>query len=172
MLQELQVLKRLEHPNIIWLYEIIDDNLKNKDLYLITEFYSKGSIGDQLKKLNKKDKPLDQDGKPRYKGIKEWQVRFYLIDMLKALHYCHKCIHVVHKDIKPDNIMIGADEQAVLIDFGVAALQDPSDAERKEEMLKLKAGTYMFFAPELFASDQTIMYGEKTDIWALGITFY
>ena len=67
-------------------------------------------------------------------------MRFYFIDMLKALHYCHNVIHVVHKDIKPDNIMIGADEQAVLIDFGVAALQDPSDAERKSEMLNKKRG--------------------------------
>lgn len=43
-------------------------------------------------------------------GLKIWQARFYFIDMLKALHYCHKVIHVVHKDIKPDNIMIGADD--------------------------------------------------------------
>ena len=52
------MLRRLEHPNIIWLYEIIDDNVRNKDLYLVTEFYSKGSIGDQLKKVNSKEQTL------------------------------------------------------------------------------------------------------------------
>ena len=49
--EELKVLQRLEHPNIIWLHEIIDD--PNKDhIYLITEYHSSGSLGDHLNKLN------------------------------------------------------------------------------------------------------------------------
>jgi len=51
-------------------------------------------------------------------------VRLYMIDMLKALHYCHKVIKVIHRDIKPDNIMINHNKEAVLIDFGVSALVD------------------------------------------------
>lgn len=50
--QELKVLKTLQHPNIIWLHEIIDNPDKEDDLYLVTEYHSNGSIGDILKKIN------------------------------------------------------------------------------------------------------------------------
>ena len=75
-----------------------------------------------------------------------WQVRSFLVDILKALHYCQKVIGVVHRDIKPDNIMINKAGKAVLIDFGLSATYSLED----EEHLSLKAGSKMFFAPELF----------------------
>lgn len=49
--EELKVLERLEHPNIIWLHEIIDDP-KRDHIYLVTEYHSRGSLGDQIVKLN------------------------------------------------------------------------------------------------------------------------
>ena len=52
VLEEIKVLQRLEHPNIIWLHEIIDDQKKDDYIYLVTEFHSNGSIGDQLKNIN------------------------------------------------------------------------------------------------------------------------
>ena len=42
----------------------------------------------------------------KYKGIDHKKLRFYFIDILKALYYCHYIINVIHKDIKPDNIVI------------------------------------------------------------------
>jgi serine/threonine protein kinase len=52
--EELKVLQALKHPNIIYLHEIIDDPDKiNEDIYLVTEYHSNGSIGDQLKNINK-----------------------------------------------------------------------------------------------------------------------
>jgi len=49
--EELKVLKALEHPNVSWLHEIIDD--PNRDnIYLVTEYYSAGSLGDKVRKLN------------------------------------------------------------------------------------------------------------------------
>ena len=66
--------------------------------------------------------------------------------MLKAVYYCHEVAGVLHKDIKPDNIVIGHDQKAVLIDFGLSETLD----EFGKVKMKLKAGTYMFFAPELF----------------------
>jgi serine/threonine protein kinase len=52
------------------------------------------------------------------------EMRFYFIDMLKALHYCHVVAKVVHRDIKPDNIMLNHNDEAVLIDFGVSEIVD------------------------------------------------
>ena len=57
-------------------------------------------------------------------GLNPRESRSYFIDMLKALWYCHKVIKVIHRDIKPDNIMINHNNEAVLIDFGVSALVD------------------------------------------------
>ena len=51
-------------------------------------------------------------------------MRPYFTDMLKALFYCHKVVNVIHRDIKPDNIMLNHNDEAVLIDFGVSALVD------------------------------------------------
>ena len=113
-------------------------------------------------------------------GLKTSQVKEYLIDMINALHYCHSVIGLIHRDIKPDNIMINHNDEAVLIDFGVSALVDETD----QDMLDGKMGSYMFFAPEMFASQnqstskkqsnskESMKRGEMTDIWALGITIY
>jgi len=49
--EELKVLKTLDHPNVIWLHEIIDDP-KRDHIYLVTEYHSAGSLGDKIKKLN------------------------------------------------------------------------------------------------------------------------
>lgn len=88
--------------------------------------------------------------------------------MLRAMQYCHEVVNVVHKDIKPDNIMIGVNREAVLIDFGVSVQQDHT---QDNAMLGLKAGTYLYFAPELFKGKKS-EFGQATDLWALGLTFY
>lgn len=92
--------------------------------------------------------------------------------MLRALYYCHKKIGVIHRDIKPDNIIINHNDEAVLIDFGMSALI----AETDKELLEKNLGSYMFFAPEMFekynGADAPDQRGEKTDIWALGVTLY
>jgi len=50
--EELKVLQALEHPNVIWLHEIIDDP-KRDHIYLVTEYHSAGSLGDKIAKINK-----------------------------------------------------------------------------------------------------------------------
>ena len=52
VIEELKVLKSLEHPNIIWLHEIIDDPKKDS-IYLVQEWYTKGSLGDSVVEKNK-----------------------------------------------------------------------------------------------------------------------
>lgn len=167
IIEEMKTLQQLEHPNLIWLHEIINDT--DGHTYLVTHYYPNGSLGDELRRIN-------VDDGVRVKGLPVWQTRFFFIDMLKALHYCHKIIGVVHRDIKPDNIMIGRKREAVLIDFGVSTKYDldaDKENEKANQILKLKTGTYMFFAPELFLTGKDrATYGPATDIWALGMTFY
>ena len=73
-------------------------------------------------------------------------MRRYIADLINALHYCHNVIGVIHRDIKPDNIMINHLDEAVLIDFGVSAIVEETD----QDLMNSKMGSYMFFAPELF----------------------
>ena len=137
VIEELKVLKMLNHPNVIWLNEIIDDPKKDK-LYVVTEWLNKGSLGELLEKKN--------EGKTNRVGLPLSQVKEYLRDMLKALYYCHDVAKVFHRDIKPDNIMINHNNEAVLIDFGVSALKGDDD------FIHTKMGTLLFFAPEMFQS--------------------
>jgi serine/threonine protein kinase len=157
VIEETKVLQQLEHPNIIWLHEIINDPHK-KYIYLVTEYHAKGSISELLKKENT--------------GLKSEQVRKYLIQLLKALYYCHKVIKVIHRDIKPDNIVLNNQGEAVLIDFGVSQLYGDTDrCDRIDNVI----GTKMYYAPEMVKDcslECKIIRGEQTDIWALGITIY
>ena len=162
VISELKVLQTLQHPNIIWIHEIIDD--PNQDcLYIISDFYSKGSLLDSLQK--------HQEKMGSSCGLPTKEVRLYFIDMLKALYYCHNIVKVIHRDIKPDNIMLNHNQEAVLIDFGVSTIVEQEEANE----LKNTIGTLMFYAPEMITckkSGQSVIRGEKTDLWALGITFY
>jgi serine/threonine protein kinase len=134
--EELKVLKQLEHPNLIWLHEIIDDPSIGGDIHLVTDYCSNGSLGDMLDSINAEYKEHNQQCRKesRYndtlaKGVEIWQARFFFVDMLKAMHYCHRIVGVVHKDIKPDNIVIGHSREAILIDFGLAALWDHEEQD-------------------------------------------
>ena len=57
------------------------------------------------------------------KGIAINKARCFFIDILKSLYYIHKVVKVIHRDIKPDNIMINHNMQAVLIDFGMGFMK-------------------------------------------------
>jgi non-specific serine/threonine protein kinase len=168
VLEELKVLQRLEHPNIIYLHEIIDDPSKDH-IHLITQYHSKGSLADKLDAINSKF-----NGEKTV-GLKTSDARMYLCDMLKALHYCHNIIKVIHRDIKPENIMINHNEEAVLIDFGVCFLVDQ---QLNDEITGANIGTFNYYSPEMWEkrvdenNNPVSIKGEMTDLWALGITFY
>lgn len=103
-----------------------------------------------MEKLNSKFKDhnikyKDKKHLQKFVGLKEKQVRLYFIDMLKALYYCHKVVNVIHRDIKPDNIMINYNNEAVLIDFGVSAIVDGEN-----DALEENRGSQLFYAPEMF----------------------
>ena len=170
VVQELETLQTIEHPNVIWLHEVINDD-KNEDLYIVTEYYSGGSLESVIEKLNVNVNKQYGDKKTR--GLGSWQVRLFFIDMLRALHYIHNVIKVIHKDIKPDNIMIGHNQEAILIDFGVAV--QLKESEMNSSAVGYDAGTYLYYAPELFQLSKDgsgKQFGEATDIWAMGMSFY
>ena len=90
-MDELEILKTLKHPNVIYLKEIIDQEDKDH-IYLVTDWYTNGTIEDKIKTTKR--------------HLPERESRAYFRDMLKALFYCHKVVKIVHRDIKPANIAI------------------------------------------------------------------
>ena len=146
MLKEIQILKNLDHPNILKCFEIFEDELK---YYVSTEYCPAGDLFGEICKLKK---------------FTEAQASNIMFQLLSALIYCHdKCI--IHRDLKPENILLmekGDSLSIKVADFGSSCILDP------ECKLSGCFGSAYYLAPEVFSNN----YNEKCDIWSLGIIMY
>ena len=93
-------------------------------------------------------------------------MRRYFSQLVLALEYCHNELGIIHRDIKPDNLLIDANNNVKLSDFGVSQLL-PQDGNDK---IKSNAGSAYFYSPE--ACIGTMYRGRLNDIWACGITLF
>ena len=105
MLDEFEILKTLDHPNIVRMFEMY---LDDKNFYLISEYCQGGELFDRIKKA---------------KCFSESMAAKIMYQILSAVVYCHSR-NIVHRDLKPENILFVSkdqDEQLKLIDFGVSS---------------------------------------------------
>jgi serine/threonine protein kinase len=162
--REAEILIRLHHPHII---EIRDFGIDEGRVYFAMEFIS----GHDLKAI------VDQSMK-LYSAVPYWQDTLpYFLDICDALEYCHKEA-VIHRDLKPQNILIENDSQrAILADFGLIK-QDKAHEKSRDESADLTktgemVGTPAFMSPEQFSPGGKFgAIGVHTDIWAFGATLY
>jgi eukaryotic-like serine/threonine-protein kinase len=143
--QEAQSAGKLQHPNIVTIFELGQE----KDTPFIAMEYLDG---DSLEKMISRQMDL-----PLAMRIG------YIVRICQALEYAHKN-RVVHRDIKPGNIMVSGDGVVKVVDFGIARLVDFSRTHTN-----MMIGTPAYMAPELFRKKKA---DERTDIWAVGVTFY
>ena len=148
--REIAIMKKLRHRNVVSLFEVINDPEADK-MYLVMQYVENGTFYT----LNKKD--MTTTPLPHEKVLK------ILRQLVSGLRYLHKR-NIVHRDIKPDNILIGGDGTAYLSDFGVSEFAKTGSIHSME-------GTPVFLSPELFRGDAHID-GVAADIWALGVTIY
>jgi serine/threonine protein kinase len=143
--QEAQSAGKLQHPNIVTIFELGQE----KDTPFIAMEYLDG---ESLEKtiVRQADLPL---------ALKVG----YIVRICQALEYAHKN-RVVHRDIKPGNIMVNSEGVVKVVDFGIARLVDFSRTHTN-----MMIGTPAYMAPELFRKKKA---DERTDIWAVGVTFY
>ena len=130
--REIALLKKLDHPNIVKMYEVINDPV-SEHIYLILELVSGGKLGNS-----------GGDGKsdPVPVGI---AFRWFR-DIVAGVSYLHDQL-VVHRDLKLENCLLTADGRVKLCDFGFSHVF----RENEDGMLRRKIGTPSYEAPEILS---------------------
>uniref|UniRef100_A0A7S2SL55 non-specific serine/threonine protein kinase n=1 Tax=Mucochytrium quahogii TaxID=96639 RepID=A0A7S2SL55_9STRA len=141
---EIEILRTLDHPNIVLLLDAFETN---REFCVVTE-YAQGDLF-QL---------LEDD-----KRISELQVQVIAKQLVQALYYLHSH-RIIHRDMKPQNILIGADGRVKLCDFGFARA-----LSAKTVMVTSIKGTPLYMAPELVREQP---YNHTADLWSLGVILY
>jgi serine/threonine protein kinase len=152
--KEIKLLENLHHPNVITYFKSFREN---GNFYIIIEYINGGSLEDLL---------LENIEKKR--RINEKRIWDLLVQSLSGLLYLHEKRKIIHRDIKPDNLLLDSDGRLKISDFGVSAIQ----SENADEALKCHytvAGPIQFMAPEVALGD---IYDFKSDIYMLGLTFF
>jgi len=144
---EVKVMKILKHPNIIKLYEVIDDPDAAK-IHLVLEYAEKGISFDV------------KAGKP----LLESEAKRYFMDLIFSVEYLHKK-GVIHRDIKPENMLLDGKGVLKLADFGTSRFFYCGF-----DKTKLNAGTPAFASPE--SCQDELHSGIMSDIWACGVSLY
>ena len=152
--REIQVLKLLgSHSTIVVLKDVIDIESKSK-AHLVLDYMHCGSVQDVLDRA-----PAGRLG--------QVQARRYFGDLIHALQHCHS-MGVVHKDVKPENMMIDRKGSVHLSDFGCAELLERYDSQ---DTCYRTLGSPAFQSPEI-ATGQETFSGYSADVWAAGVTLY
>ena len=149
---EIEVLMKMDHPNIVKLYEVFESD---NSLYLIMEECYGGELFDRiLHRINTNNMYTEREACLLMKQI------------IGAIEYCHNN-GITHRDLKPENLLYlkeGSEEDNPLkiADFGL------SQSFNLKKMLTSKVGTSYYVPPEILAGN----YTEKCDIWSAGIILY
>ncbi|NWX88990.1 CDKL1 protein, partial [Nothoprocta ornata] len=144
-LREIRMLKQLKHPNLVNLLEVFR---RKRKLHLVFE-YCEHTVLHEL------------DKHPW--GVPEHLVRSITWQILQAVNFCHKH-NCIHRDVKPENILITKHSVIKLCDFGFARiLTGPSDYYTDY------VATRWYRSPELLVGDT--QYGPPVDVWAIGCVF-
>mmetsp|Transcript_32057 Transcript_32057/g.39333 ORF Transcript_32057/g.39333 Transcript_32057/m.39333 type:complete len:576 (-) Transcript_32057:117-1844(-) len=152
--REINILKDVDHPNIIKLIEVAEDK---KYLHLITELCTGGELFDRI--ISKTNSPEGH--------FSEKDAASLISCILDAIRYCHDEKHIVHRDLKPENFLfLTKDEHSPvkIIDFGLSRHDD----EVAFGVMKTKVGTPYYVAPEVLNRQYTKM----CDIWSIGVITY
>ncbi|KAI3410818.1 Non-specific serine/threonine protein kinase [Psidium guajava] len=145
--REISILRRLRHPYIVSLFEVLATRSK---IYVVMEF-AKG--GELFSKVSKGRLPEDL-------------ARRYFQQLISALGYCH-ARGVFHRDLKPENLLLDDNGGLKVTDFGLSAV---TEQIRSDGLLHTLCGTPAYVAPEILAKKG--YDGAKVDVWSCGVILF
>jgi len=146
--QEIAIMKMMDHPNIIKLYETFEDH---RNIYLIMEICSGGELFDRIIETG---------------HFTEVQAAIVMQQILRGMYYMHET-HLTHRDLKPENFLFQTKDPIEkctlkIIDFGLSCKF--ADGQQ----LTTKAGTPYYVAPQVLAGK----YDQSADLWSCGVIMY
>lgn len=143
---EIEILKKVRHPNVIALQDVFETN---SHLFIIMELVTGGELFDEIIKRG---------------SFGEDDAAHIMVQIASAVKYIHS-LGIVHRDLKPENLLFATPEAKVvkIADFGLSKIVGP------EALLFTPCGTPACVAPEVLISTG---YGKEVDLWALGVILY
>ena len=151
LLQEFDTMSKMHHPNIVQLFGYVDE-----PFVIVMEYFEQGNLLDKMKKLK-----LSQKQK-------------ISLEIARGMRFLHerKPHNIMHRDIKPTNILLTKSLRAKIADFGLARIDKtstPLNFSEPNYNLTSEVGTKRYMAPEITRRDK---YNKKVDIYAFGLLLY
>lgn len=143
--REIAILKRMRHPNIVQLYEIIETP---KELFLVMEYASGGELFDYIV-----EKSI----------LEEAEARVFFRQIISGIEYLHQ-LGISHRDLKPENMLLDQEKSIKIVDFGL------SNCYKDGELLQTACGSPCYAAPEMIKGKE--YSGAAVDMWSAGIVLF
>jgi len=143
--REIHILKLVQHPHIIQLYEIIETP---RQLYLIMEFCPGGELFDHIVASGR---------------VREREACRFFHQILAGVEQIHR-VNVVHRDLKPENLLLDDQKSIKIVDFGL------SNTFQDGQLLKTACGSPCYAAPEMVAGQRYVP--SRCDIWSCGVIMF
>ncbi|XP_005061938.1 PREDICTED: serine/threonine-protein kinase 32A [Ficedula albicollis] len=145
--KELQIMQGLEHPFLVNLWYSFQDE---EDMFMVVDLLLGGDLRYHLQ---------------RDVRFPEGAVKLFICELVLALDYLQSR-HIIHRDIKPDNILLDEHGHVHITDFNIATTLT------RDSPVTTIAGTKPYMAPEMFSSTKPTSYSFAVDWWSLGVTAY
>merc|ERR1719183_1144908 len=143
--REIHILKLLQHPHVIQLYEIIETP---RQLYLIMEYCSGGELFDHIVASGR---------------VREREACRFFQQIIAGVEQIHR-VNVVHRDLKPENLLLDDNRNIKIVDFGL------SNTFQDGQLLKTACGSPCYAAPEMIAGQRYVP--SLCDLWSSGVILF